>query len=55
MAEKVTVNKTTANQRYDINLTSYGIGSATDVVILRENITQSLRLIYFSRIMQFYN
>ena len=46
------MNRTTANQHYDITLTSYRIGSATDVMILGEGTTQSLRLIYCSRILQ---
>ena len=45
------MNRTTASQQYDITLTYYRIGSATDVMILGEG-TKSLRLIYCSRILQ---
>ena len=49
------MNRTTASQQYDITLTYYRIGSATDVMILGEGTTQFLRLIYCSRILQSQN
>ena len=52
MTVKITMNRTTASQQYDITLTYYRIGSATDVMILGEGTTQFLRLIYCSRILQ---